>query len=89
MYYEKSGYSEIYGSTSTSVSGWGSVIAYAGGDNIADAVLMESGAAKGGSNVLDPEYVLTANPDFVILSGVNSLGLGKDRRWPTTPSLTS
>jgi iron complex transport system substrate-binding protein len=78
VYYEKSGYSEIYGSTSTSASGWGSVIAYAGGDNIADAVLMESGAAKGGSNVLDPEYVLTANPDFVILSGVNSLGLGKD-----------
>lgn len=78
VYYEKSGYSEIFGSTSASNSGWGSVVAYAGGDNIADAVLLESGAAKGGSNVLDPEYILEVDPDFIILSGVNSLGLGKD-----------
>lgn len=35
VYYEKSGYSQIFGSTSTSKSGWGTVIAAAGGDNIA------------------------------------------------------
>lgn len=69
VYYEKSGYSEIFGSTSSSVSGWGAVISVAGGDNIADPLLLESAAGKGGNNTLDPEYILQSDPDFIILSG--------------------
>ena len=69
FYYEKSGYSEIFGSTSSSESGWGTVMAVAGGDNIADPILAESAAGKGGSNTLDPEYVLNSDPDYIILSG--------------------
>ncbi|CDX00065.1 ABC transporter substrate-binding protein [Desulfitobacterium hafniense] len=71
VYYEKSGYSEVYGSTGTSVSGWGLPIAIAGGDNIADAVLLDKASAGGSSNTLDPEYVIKADPDYIILSGVN------------------
>ncbi len=69
VYYEKSGYSEIFGSTSSSQSGWGTVIALAGGENIADPVLLDSAAGKGGNSTLDPEYVLEANPEFIVLSG--------------------
>jgi iron complex transport system substrate-binding protein len=69
FYYEKSGYSEIFGSTSSSKSGWGTVIAAAGGDNIADPLLLESAGSKGGNNTIDPEYVIQADPDFIILSG--------------------
>lgn len=69
VYYEKSGYSEVFGSTSSSRSGWGTVIAAAGGENIADPILLESTAGKGGSNTLDPEYVLQSDPDYIILSG--------------------
>ncbi|SHN69877.1 ABC transporter substrate-binding protein [Desulfitobacterium chlororespirans] len=71
VYYEKSGYSEVFGSTGTSVSGWGLPIAIAGGDNIADAVLLDKASAGGSSNTLDPEYVIKADPDYIILSGVN------------------
>lgn len=71
VYYEKSGYSEVYGSTATSKSGWGLPIAIAGGKNIADDVLLNSSAASGSSNTLDPEYVIQANPQFIIMSGVN------------------
>lgn len=71
VYYEKSGYSEVYGSTGTSASGWGLPIAIAGGDNIADAVLLDKASAGGSSNTLDPEYVIKADPDYIILSGVN------------------
>lgn len=77
VYYEKSGYSEIYGSTSTSKSGWGACIASAGAENIADTLLLESAAAGGSSNTLDPEYVIEANPDYIILSGVNDGWLDK------------
>lgn len=69
VYYEKSGYSEIFGSTSSSQTGWGTVIAAAGGENIADPILLDTAAGKGGGNTLDPEYVLEADPDFIILSG--------------------
>ena len=69
VYYEKSGYSQIFGSTSTSKSGWGTVIAAAGGDNIADPLLLDSSAGKGGNSTLDPEYVIQMDPDFIILSG--------------------
>lgn len=71
VYYEKSGYSEVFGSTSTSKGGWGLPIKVAGGKNIADPVLLSSVAAKGASNTLDPEYVLEQNPDFLIFSGIN------------------
>ncbi|KPU43370.1 urocanate reductase precursor [Oxobacter pfennigii] len=71
VYYEKSGYSEVYGSTSSSASGWGTSIAIAGGENIADALLKDTAASGGGSNTLDPEYVIKADPDYIILSGVN------------------
>ncbi len=69
VYYEKSGYSEVYGSTSTSASGWGLLIALAGGDNIADPLLLDGASGQGGGNTLDPEYVIEADPDFVITSG--------------------
>lgn len=69
VYYEKSGYSEVFGSTSTSKSGWGTVIAAAGGGNIADPLLLDSAAGKGSSNTLDPEYVIKSDPDYIILSG--------------------
>lgn len=71
VYYEKSGYSEVYGSTSTSESGWGYPIAIAGGTNIADELLLETASSKGASNTLDPEYVINADPDYIILSGIN------------------
>lgn len=69
VYYEKSGYAQIFGSTSTSKSGWGAVIDAAGGQNIADSLLLDSAAGKGGNSTLDPEYLLQADPDFIILSG--------------------
>lgn len=71
VYYEKSGYSEIYGSTATSASGWGLPISIAGGENIADALLLDSAASGGSGNALDPEYVIEADPDYIILSGTN------------------
>jgi iron complex transport system substrate-binding protein len=71
VYYEKSGYSEVYGSTATSASGWGLPISIAGGENIADALLLDSAASGGSSNQLNPEYVIEADPDYIILSGVN------------------
>lgn len=69
VYYEKSGYSEIFGSTNTSESGWGTVIDLAGGSNIADPILIGKASGKGGGNTLDPEYVIQEDPDFIILSG--------------------
>lgn len=69
VYYEKSGYSQVYGSTSASKSGWGAVIAAAGGENIADPILLEAAAGKGGNSTLDPEYVIESDPDFIVLSG--------------------
>lgn len=69
VYYEKSGYSEIFGATSSSQAGWGTIIALAGGENIADPLLLETAAEKGGGSSIDPEYVLQADPDFVILTG--------------------
>ncbi len=71
VYYEKSGYSQIFGPTSTSKRGWGTVINLSGAINIADELLVDSVAKKGAGNRLDPEYVLKANPDFIILSGIN------------------
>ena len=71
VYYEKSGYSEVFGPTATSKSGWGIIINIAGGKNIADELLADKPVSKGGGNTIDPEYVLKSNPDFIILSGVN------------------
>ncbi|MFZ7120200.1 MAG: ABC transporter substrate-binding protein [Eubacteriaceae bacterium] len=71
VYYEKSGYSQIYGRTATSVSGWGTPIDIAGGENIADELLLDSAASGGSSNTLDPEYVIKTNPDYIIFSGIN------------------
>lgn len=71
VYYEKSGYSEVFGPTSTSKSGWGIIINIAGGKNIADEILGDKPVSKGGGNTIDPEFVLKNNPDFIILSGVN------------------
>ncbi|KDE71248.1 FMN-binding protein [Fusobacterium necrophorum DAB] len=77
VYYEKSGYSEIIGSTSTSKTGWGMLIKLAGGENIADKLLINTPAGKGSGNKLDPEYILESNPDFIIISGVNDGWLSK------------
>ncbi|MGP1428816.1 MAG: ABC transporter substrate-binding protein [Fusobacterium sp.] len=71
VYYEKSGYSEVFGPTATSKSGWGIIINIAGGKNIADEILGDKPVSKGGGNTTDPEFVLKNNPDFIILSGVN------------------
>lgn len=71
VYYEKSGYSEIFGPTATSKTGWGIPINIAGGNNIADEILENTIASKGSGNKIDPEYVLKSNPDFIILSGIN------------------
>ena len=48
VYYEKSGHAEIFGNTSVSTSGWGAVIALAGGENIADKKLLNAGGQGGG-----------------------------------------
>jgi len=69
VYYEKGGYAEVYGSSTSSASGWGTLIAVAGGDNIADPILLGTASAKGGSNTVDPEYVIEADPEFVVMSG--------------------
>jgi iron complex transport system substrate-binding protein len=71
VYYEKSGYADIFGSTATSKSGWGLVVDIAGGKNIADDLLLDTAASGGGGNTLDPEYVLNADPDFIVVSGIN------------------
>ena len=71
VYYEKSGYSQVFGSTATSKSGWGLPIKIAGGNNIADEVLLNTAASGGAGNTLDPEYVLEKDPEFIILSGIN------------------
>lgn len=71
VYYEKSGYSEVFGSTQASTrTGWGSLIAIAGGDNIADPLLLGTAAAKGGRGTIDPEHVIQSDPEFIILSAV-------------------
>lgn len=78
VYYEKSGSAEIFGPSSRSnVSGWGTLIARAGGENLAD----RAGAGRPvngppGSVSLDPEYVLTSDPDFILISGISPMGLG-------------
>lgn len=78
VYYEKSGSAEIFGPSSRSgVSGWGTLIALAGGDNLADKPSAgKPTSGPPGSVSLDPEYILTADPDFIILSGSSPMGLG-------------
>lgn len=71
VYYEKSGYSQVFGSTSTSQRGWGLVVDIAGGENIADELLLETAGSKGASNTLDPEYVIDKDPDYIVTSGIN------------------
>lgn len=91
VYYEKSGTAEEFGPTSTSASGWGAVVALAGGDNIADGVVGSGGQGKPGgpgAATLDPEKILTANPDFIFLSGANSLGLGVDPAIADNPDFS-
>lgn len=78
VYYEKSGYSEIFGPTQDKNGGWGRIIDLAGGANIMDEVLAGEKKPKGGGTVADPELVLQQNPDFIVLSGVSDLGMGAD-----------
>ena len=77
VYYEKSGTAETFGPSSLSnSSGWGSLIQIAGGDNLADQAV---GSKRIGSSVvLDPELVIRSNPDYILLSGVNELGMAVD-----------
>ncbi len=86
VYYEKSGYSEVFGSTATSASGWGLPILIAGGTNIADAVLLNTASGSGSSNTLDPEYVIEADPDYIIVSGINDGWLDSIKKNKTVPS---
>jgi iron complex transport system substrate-binding protein len=84
VYYEKSGYSEVFGHTQSSKrTGWGTLIAVAGGDNIADPFLLSTFGGKGGSGALDPEIVLQADPDFIMLSGS---GAGWMNNFPDDPA---
>ncbi len=85
VYYEKSGYSQVFDSTATSKSGWGLPVKVAGGKNIADEVLLNIAASGGASNTLDPKYVLEKNPEFVILSGVNDgwLDILREKKEPS------
>ncbi len=71
VYYEKSGYRDVFGSTSTSKSGWGLAVDIAGGKNIADELLLDTAAQGGSGNTLDPEFVLDSDPDFIVVSGIN------------------
>ncbi len=69
VYYEKGGHEEIFGRTSTSApGGWGHLVTYSGGFNIADPLLFDTIACKATGNTLDPEYVLETNPDYVVMS---------------------
>lgn len=52
-----------YGNT-YSDKGWGAVVQKSGGKNIAEGVIE-------GSGPMNPEYLLKANPDVIILSGSN------------------
>ncbi len=84
IYYEKSGYSEVFGHTQSSQrTGWGALIAVAGGNNIADPFLLSTSGGKGGSGTLDPEIVLQADPDFIMLSGS---GAGWMNNFPDDPA---
>lgn len=57
-----------YGNTYSSVSGLGALVDIAGGISIADGVIEGSGA-------INPEYLLTTDPDVIIISG---------SYWPST-----
>lgn len=84
VYYEKSGYSEVFGSTENSTrAGWGALIAVAGGDNIADPLLVNTSGGKGGRGTLDPEMIIQADPDFILLSGS---GAGWMDNFPDNPA---
>ena len=84
VYYEKSGYSEVFGSTQSSVStGWGAFVAAAGGRNIADRAFLGTKAEKSGRGTLDPELILQADPDFIILS---ASGAGWMDNFPDDPA---
>ncbi len=85
VYYEKSGYSQVFGSTSTSQGGWGLVVDVAGGENIADELLLETAGSKGASNTLDPEYVIDKDPEFIVTSGINDgwLAILNEKSAPT------
>lgn len=73
VYYEFFGNKENIGTTQSSQKSWGAIIHYAGGDNIADSVLR--GKNAGSEMVLNPELLLRFNPDFIITSGTNDMGL--------------
>ncbi|MFA7068283.1 MAG: ABC transporter substrate-binding protein [Acidaminococcaceae bacterium] len=75
VYYEMAGSLENYGPSSFGgSSGWGSLIQLAGGENLADKAI--GGKKMGRSVVLDPEFIIENNPNYIILSGCNALGLG-------------
>lgn len=80
VYYEKSGTAEVYGPSKTSkTSGWGALINYAGGDNLADHA---AGKSMKGGVMIDPEFVINADPDFIILSDCSRMGMGFDLQAP-------
>jgi iron complex transport system substrate-binding protein len=84
VYYEFRGYSEVFGLTQTSKrKGWGDLIAVAGGDNIADTLLVSTSKGKGGRGTLDPEIILQVDPDFIILS---ACGAGWMDNFPHDPA---
>lgn len=73
VYYEFFGNKETIGTTQGSKNGWGAIIDYAGGHNIVDALI--NGLQTGNEMVLDPEFLFENNPDFIITTGTNHMGL--------------
>ena len=59
---------DVYGNTYSNTSGWGAVIDKCRGNNIAEGVIENSGP-------INPEYLLSTNPDIIIFSG---------SFWPST-----
>lgn len=73
IYMEKgSGSSVEYDVTWSSGKGWGSIIEFAGGQNI-----VKDGIS--GSLQIDPEYLITQDPDFIVLAGAMGFGEDKDK----------
>lgn len=62
---------------------WGAIIKKAGGDNIAEPVLLNK------SKALSPEYVVNQSPDVIILTGRNWSTPGSLRMgYTSTPNMT-
>lgn len=67
VYHEAGGGSREQYSMSFTDSGWGLIVEFAGGDNISVGNLNDSG-------IIDPEYLITADPEFIFIT--SGMGYG-------------